>query len=184
MRERAPATYQDLLDAPPNKVAELIRGTLIMSPRPAFPAVGAASGLMGVLHAPFGRGRGGPGGWIILVEPEIHFGRDVLVPDLAGWKRDRMPEMPTSVFTEIAPNWACEVLSPSTAAVDRSEKLPIFAAHGVSHVWLIDPLAKTLEVLRLDGATYRAVITHAGEAKVRAEPFDAIELALGELWAR
>jgi Uma2 family endonuclease len=121
---------------------------------------------------------------VILDEPEVHFGPHVLVPDLGGWRRARMPEMPDTAYTDLAPDWCCEVLSPSTEDVDRADKLPIYAAHGVAHVWLIDPGVRTLEILRLDGPTYRAIATHRGDARVQAEPFDAIELALSALWAR
>lgn len=121
---------------------------------------------------------------MILHEPELHFGEDVLVPDLAGWRRERMPEMPATAFTTLAPDWLCEVPSPSTARVDRGEKMPIYAREGVLHLWLVDPLAQTLEIFRLDGATYRLLSTVSGEASVRAEPFDAIALELAVLWAR
>ncbi|MBI5482392.1 MAG: Uma2 family endonuclease [Deltaproteobacteria bacterium] len=181
---RKQATYEDVLNAPPNRVAELIHGVLHLHPRPAARHAGSSSSLGGLLSGPFRFGRGGPGGWIILDEPELHLGRHVLVPDLAGWRRERMPELPDAPFLEVPPNWACEVLSPSTAALDRGEKMPLYAAQGVTHVWLIDPVSETLEVYRLDGATYRAVATHVKDAVVHAEPFDAIELALADQWAR
>ncbi len=181
---RTIATYQDVLDTPASRVAEVINGALITSPRPAAKHASAATILGAELEPPFRRKKGGPGGWIILNEPELHVGADILVPDLAGWRRERMPELPDVAYFTIAPNWICEVLSPSTAAYDRTGKLPIYAAHGVAHAWLIDPDAMTLEVFRLDGATYRMVLTFSGNAGVRAEPFDAIELSLGELWQR
>ena len=111
----------------------------------------AASSLSGELYAPFHRGRGGPGGWIILNEPELHLHGDVLVPDIGGWRRERMPTLPTASAFELAPDWVCEVLSPSTASTDRAVKMPIYAREKVGHVWLVDPLLQTLEVLRLDG---------------------------------
>ncbi len=181
---RPRATYQDVLDAPPHQVAELIDGTLHTHPRPALPHAQAASVLGEELGPPFKRGRGGPGGWILLYEPEVHLGEDVLVPDLAGWRRETLPELPDAPYLSIAPDWLAEVLSLSTRGYDRAVKLPIYAAQKVSHVWLVDPEARTLEVLRLDGETYRLVETHAGEAPVRAEPFDAIVLDLGALWQR
>lgn len=140
--------------------------------------------LGGELDGPFDRGRGGPGGWLILDEPELHFGDDVLVPDIAGWRRDRMPEMPHASFFTLAPDWVCEALSPSTTKLDRIEKPPVYAHERVGHVWLVDPIVKTLEIYRLDGETYRLAQTHAEDAKVRAEPFDAIEIELGALWER
>jgi hypothetical protein len=182
---RKRATYQDVLDAPAHKVAEVIGGVLRLHPRPASPHALAHSGLGGHLVPAFSWGRGGPGGWIILDEPELHLGPvpDILVPDVAGWRKERLPVMPRVAFFTLAPDWACEVLSPSTADVDRAEKVPIYARERVAQVWLLDPLLHTLEVLRLDGPTYRLVATWRGDANVRAEPFDAIELELGLLWA-
>jgi len=177
-------TYEDVVNAPDGMVAELIDGELHLQPRPAKPHAAAATALGEELGPPFKRGRGGPGGWIILYEPEIHFGANVLVPDLAGWRRERMPVMTTEeAYFTLAPDWACEVLSPSTLVKDRARKLPIYAAHGVAHVWLIDPVQRLLEVLRLEGGRYSIASTHAGAERVRAEPFDAIELDLAVLWA-
>lgn len=182
MGERRIATYDDVLAAPDHVVAELVGGVLHTSPRPRLVHAGVASVLGEELGPPFRRGRGGPGGWLILDEPELHLGADILVPDLAGWRRERMPELPDQAFVSLAPDWACEVLSPSTAVFDRRDKLPVYAREAVTHVWLIDPAARLLEVLRLDGATYRIVAAFAGDESVRAEPFDAIEPALAALW--
>jgi Uma2 family endonuclease len=170
------------LTAPPNKVAELVEGVLHTHPRPAARQTNAASVLGEELGPPFRRGRGGPGGWVILDEPELHLGADVVVPDLAGWRRASMPEIPDVPFFTQAPDWACEVLSPSTQAFDRADKLPLYARARVGHAWLVDPIAKTLEVLRLDGDTYRVIDTWREAAAVRAEPFDAIVLDLALLW--
>jgi Uma2 family endonuclease len=180
------ATYADLERLPPHKVGEILGGVLIVSPRPAFPHAAAASALGEELGPPFKRGRGGPGGWILLDEPELHLGAgpDVVVPDLAGWRRERMPEMPNAPFATLAPDWICEVLSPSTEAVDRGDKLPIYAREGVRHAWLVDPILRTLEVLRLDAGGWRIVGTSRDHARIRAEPFDAVELDLAVLWAR
>ena len=181
---KRPATYADLEALPSTQVGEILAGVLYASPRPAIPHAAAASALGEELGPPFKRGRGGPGGWVILDEPELHHGDDVLVPDLAGWRRERMPELPSSSFIALAPDWVCEVLSTSTARIDRGEKMPIYARELVPHVWLVDPLAQTLEIFHLDGDTYRVVKTVSGDAKIRAEPFGAIELELGVLWAR
>lgn len=181
---RTPATYADIEALPPNVVGEIIAGTLYASPRPASPHAVASSALGEELGPPFKRGRGGPGGWVILDEPELHFGGDVLVPDLGGWRRERMPEVLDVAAFTLAPDWACEVLSPSTAAIDRGEKMPVYARERVGHLWLVDPLLRTLEVFRLDGDGYRVVATWHDEAKVRAEPFEAFELDLAVLWAR
>jgi Uma2 family endonuclease len=165
-------------------VGEIIDGELYAQPRPALRYSRAASALGEELGPPFNRARGGPGGWIILDEPEIHFGADVLVPDLGGWRRERMPELPDVAWVEVAPNWVCEVLSPKTGLLDRRRKLPIYARERVDHVWLIDPAIESLEVLRLDGESYRLVRTYGQNELVRGEPFDAIELDLAALWMR
>jgi Uma2 family endonuclease len=180
------AGYRDVLGAPPHQVAEVIEGVLYTHPRPATAHAQAASVLAEELGPPFKRGRGGPGGWIILFEPELHLGAepDILVPDLAGWRRETMPELPEAAYLSVAPDWIAEILSPSTRRVDRAHKLPVYQREQVRHVWFIDPDALLLEVLRLDRESYRLVASHAGQAQVRAEPFDAIELDLGALWAR
>ncbi|WP_437298640.1 Uma2 family endonuclease [Sorangium sp. So ce426] len=186
------ATYADLEAVPPNKVAELIRGVLHVMPRPAPRHANAASSLGADLHGAFQRGRGGPGGWWILDEPELHFPDphapgeiDALVPDIAGWRRERMPELPETAYFALAPDWICEVLSASTEGVDRDEKMPIYAREGVRHAWLVDPIQRTLEVyvLGADGRWGTAVV-HREAARVRVEPFDAVELDLSVLWAR
>ena len=179
---RKPATYADLEALPANTVGELIAGELYVSPRPAGPHTVTASVLGMELGGPFHLGRGGPGGWSLLDEPELHLGEDVLVPDLAGWRRERMPEPPRTAAFTLAPDWVCEVLSPSTAALDRSAKLGVYAREEVRHVWLVDPELRTLEVLRLEGGRYFLLGTHTGTAGVRAEPFEAWELALALLW--
>jgi Uma2 family endonuclease len=181
---KKPAEYEDLLALPPHVVGQIVDGELVVHPRPASPHAAATSALGEELGPPFKRGRGGPGGWVILDEPEVHLGRDVVVPDLAGWRRERMPEMPLAPHFDLAPDWVAEALSPSTQAFDRGPKLRLYARERVGHVWFIDAASQTLEVLRLDGATYRIVAVHEGDARVRAEPFDAIELELGVLWAR
>ena len=179
-----PATHADLEALPANMLGEIVRGVLYASPRPASPHAAAASAVGEELGPPFKRGKGGPGGGVNLYEPELHLVEDVLVPDLGGWRRARMPEMPHVAAFTLPPDWVCEVLSPSTAKLDRGEKLPVYARAGVDHVWLVDPIEQYLEILRLDGETYRIIATHFTDAKVRAEPFDAIELDLSVLWAR
>ena len=181
-RTRRPATYADLARVPDHLVAEILDGELYASPRPAPRHADASSGLGGALRGPFDRGRGGPGGWRILFEPELHLSADVIVPDLAGWKRERLPVLPDETYFSLAPDWACEVLSPSTIATDRVKKLSIYAREGVPHVWLIDPLARTLEVLQLDGRKWTLIATWSGLEVVRVQPFDAIELDLSLLW--
>ena len=176
------ALYNDLLALPEHVVGEIIDGDLIVSPRPAPRHASAASMIVGVLSLPFRRGIGGPGGWLILMEPELHLRRDVLVPDVAGWRLERMPTMPDKAFFAVAPDWVCEVLSPSTAALDRSRKLRIYARAEVGHVWLVDATLRTLEVMRRDGTGWHLVDVYEGAVRVRAEPFEALEIDLSLLW--
>jgi Uma2 family endonuclease len=176
------ATYADLYDVPDHFVAEMFDGDLYASPRPAVPHARAASVLGVKLGGPFDLGENGPGGWLILYEPELHFGNDVLVPDLAGWRRERMPEASDDAYITLAPDWICEVLSPSTEALDRGKKLRVYAREGVAHAWLVDPLRQTLEVLALESGSWSRLASHEGRVSVRAVPFDAIDLALGALW--
>jgi Uma2 family endonuclease len=181
-RSQRPATYEDLLNVPDHLVAEILDGELHVSPRPAPRHADASSGLGGALRNPFDRGRGGPGGWRILDEPELHLTADVLVPDLAGWRRERLPTLPEEAYFSLAPDWVCEVLSPSTASMDRVKKLAIYARELVRHTWLVDPLARTIEILRLENGRWTIVATFADHDVIRAEPFDALELDLSLLW--
>jgi Uma2 family endonuclease len=181
---RKRATYEDVLSAPEPMIAEVVDGVLWTQPRPASPHTRAASTLGGELGPPFDHGKGGPGGWFILDEPELHLGvePDILVPDLAGWRRETMPAVPDAPFFTLRPDWVCEVLSPATHRLDRREKMPVYRREGVSHVWLVDPVERTLEVFMLDGATYRLLATYADAEQVRVPPFDAIVLDLSVLW--
>ena len=178
-----PATYEDLVALPDTFVAEIINDELHASPRPASRHGRAGTILGGRLTPAYDEGRGGPGGWWIQYEPELHLGRDVLVPDWAGWRRSRMPTWPDAAFFTLAPDWICEILSPSTASLDRGKKLAIYAREHVAHVWLVDPVACTLEVLRPENGGWTTLATHEGAVVVRAEPFADIELDLGALWA-
>lgn len=182
--QRRKATYADLEAVPPHLVAELVDGELYTSPRPASPHARAAGKLYSKLDGPFDQGVGGPGGWLLLYEPELHLGEDVLVPDIAGWRRERMPVMPTVVGFTLAPDWICEVLSPSTAALDRNKKMKVYAREGVRHLWLVDPLRHALEVYGLDDSRWKTLGTHTGQAQVHVEPFTPLRLELGLLWQR
>jgi Uma2 family endonuclease len=176
------ATYEDLRKVPDIMVAEIVDGELHASPRPALPHTSAASALGALLGWPFHFGRGGPGGWIILFEPELHFGRNVLVPDLAGWRRTRLAQVPDAPFLTLAPDWVCEVSSPSTAMLDRAKKLQIYARAKVGCAWIIDPSARLLEVLQLESGRWVIAAAYAGAKVVRAEPFSDVPLDLGLLW--
>ncbi|WP_164007185.1 Uma2 family endonuclease [Pyxidicoccus trucidator] len=179
---KRPATYADIEALPENMVGQIIDGELIAMPRPASPHAVAYSVLGGLLLTAFQVGQGGPGGWWIVDEPELHFGQDVLVPDIAGWRRERMPQMRRVPYFTLAPDWVCEVLSPSTATLDRKRKREIYAREGVEYVWLVDPASRTLEVFRKQGEQWLPRGTYSGEARVRAEPFEDLELHLGALW--
>jgi Uma2 family endonuclease len=177
-----PATFKDLESVPEGKNGEIIDGTLYVSPRPAPVHVIASSALGSELGGPFQVGRGGPGGWWILDEPVLLLGDDAMIPELAGWRRERMPSPPKVAAFTLAPDWVCEVLSPSTSRLDLVKKLPRYARNGVQHAWIINPLEQTLQVYRRAGSLWTRVSSFVGDDKVRAEPFDAIELDLTNLW--
>ena len=176
------ATYQDVLDAPPNQVAEIVHGALHTHPRPAPRHAWASSGLGANIAPPFGYGRGGPGGWWIIDEPELHLGEDILVPDLAGWRRERMPDPPETAYFTIAPDWVCEVLSPSTRALDLGTKRAAYAREGIQYLWLVDPDVCTLEAFQLRDGRWVLLDTLIGDAPVSLPPFEAIRFSLGDLW--
>ena len=175
---------------PPEMVAEILDGELHVSPRPARPHANVASNLGGLLLAPFKFGRGGPGGWVILDEPELHLGPrpDKVVPDLAGWRRERLPDAvggdDAPAHYDLAPDWVCEVLSARTRNRDKGQKMRIYAREGVRHVWHVDPLARTLDIFRLVEGQWLVAQSFTGDEKVCAEPFEAIELELALVWSR
>lgn len=174
-----PATYEDLLALPENVVGQIIDGELIALHRPALRHARIATTLCGQLDGPFDRGKGGPGGWLFLIEPELHFGADVVVPDLAAWRRERLAEVPDAPWLELAPDWVCEVLSPSTASLDRVKKLCVYARERVAWYWIVDPAARTCEVFRLgDSGSYIVGAAYDGAGPLRARPFDAIEIEI------
>lgn len=177
------ATYEDLFDLPEHIVGEIIHGQLITHPRPAPRHIVASSAIGDELVGPFQKGRGGPGGWWILDEPELHLGLDILVPDLAGWRRERLPTMPDTAFFTLPPDWVCEVLSPDTARIDRADKMPIYATQGVPFLWLIDPISRTLEVFVLREGRWSLEHVYQQDDEVRAVPFEAVALSLEVLWA-
>ena len=176
------ATYQDVLDAPAHLVAEIVNGTLHTHPRPAVPHALASSALGGDLLNPFQFGRGGPGGWWILFEPELHLGEEILVPDLAGWRRERLAELIDTAYLTLAPDWVCEVLSASTRRLDLHEKRPTYAREGVGYLWLVDPMDRTLEAFELRDGQWVLIATAKDDEPVSVRPFDAITINLGDLW--
>ncbi|MFP2931467.1 Uma2 family endonuclease [Pyxidicoccus sp. 3LG] len=179
---KRPATYADLEALPEHVVGQIVDGELIVMPRPASPHTMAHSVLFGDVHNAFHRGRGGPGGWWILTEPGLALGQNVLVPDLAGWRRERMPRLARVSYHTLVPDWVCEVLSPSTASLDRGRKKELYAQAGVGHLWLVDPDARTLEVFNRQGDTWVRRASYSGEVHVQAEPFATFVLELGALW--
>lgn len=177
------AVYEDLFGIPENMTGEILNGVLIVTPRPSRKHTVAASRLGGEIIPTHDFGRvGGPGGWVIIVEPEISLGENILVPDLAGWRKERFPVEEPHNWISVAPDWVCEILSPATARMDRTEKMPLYAKHLVSHAWLIDPILKTLEVFRFEPGRWVVLGVYAESAKLHAEPFSEIELDLGLLW--
>lgn len=181
------ATYQDVLDAPEHLIAEVLNGELHLRPRPVIAHQGASSELGADLVTTVGR-RGPPDGWVILDEPELHLGPandvDILVPDLAGWRKTRLPSRPATAFISLAPDWICEVLSPGTEVRDRTLKLQIYAREGVSHLWFVSVETRHIEVYRLDHETrlWTLLGTAHGDARVRFAPFEEVELELSRLW--
>lgn len=189
MREaRRRGSYADILALPPNRVGELVAGEMHVSPRPSPRHANATSGLFGAIgghHGPGGSGGasgGGVGGWRILVEPELHLGADVLVPDLAAWRWARMPELPDGAAIDLVPDWVAEVLSPSTAAWDRIRKMEVYRRQGVAWAWLVDPVLQTVEVYELSSGMWMSLGTHGGEDEPRLPPFDEAPLRLGRWW--
>jgi Uma2 family endonuclease len=180
---KRPATYEDLLKVPDHLVAEIVEGELFTSPRPGLPHSRAASILNGRLITRFDDSDpDGPGGWWFLFEPELHLDADILVPDIAAWRRERVSVLPRTPAFDVVPDWICEVVSPSTGRLDRIRKLPAYARFGVGHAWLVDPEQESLEVFRLMDGRWTLVSVHEGDDVVRAEPFEAIELPLSLLW--
>lgn len=177
-----PATYADLEAVPPHLVAEILFGALVTHPRPA-PGHGATAGSLNIeIGGPFQKGRGGPGGWVFIPEPELHLGPHVVVPDLAGWRTDRLPYIPKTAYIEISPDWVCEVLSPSTENIDRGPKRRVYSSYQISHMWLLDPVARRLEAYELHGGQWLLNETFDGDDSVAAPPFAAVPFPLKALW--
>ena len=179
---RRRATYQDVLDTPAHQVAEIVDGTLHTHPRPAMPHARASSVLGRKIGAPYDDEVDGPGGWWIIDEPELHLSEDILVPDLAGWRRERMPEYPETAYVTLAPDWVCEVLSASTRRLDLQGKRPVYAREEVRHLWLVDPTDRTLEAFELRKGEWVLIAAAKDHDSISIRPFDAITFSLGDLW--
>ena len=182
LKQNRRADYKDVLNAPAHMVAEVIDGALHTQPRPAPRHAWASSGLGARINPPFNYGDGGPGGWWTVDEPELHLSEDILVPDLAGWRRERMPEYPDTAWFDIPPDWICEVLSPGTRKIDLYEKRPIYAREGVPHLWLVDPIARGLEAFELRDGQWLLIASLKDHDPVSVPPFDAITFSLSDLW--
>lgn len=184
MNSPATPTYDDIIALPENLVGELLNGELYTHPRPAPRHARASSALGGLLWNTFDHSTGSAGGWWIIDEPELHLGPDVIVPDIAGWRHERLPELPEAAWFELAPDWVCEILSPATAAVDRSVKMPLYAREGITHLWLVDPDARTLEAYQLqEGGQWWLLGTLKDNETVTQPPFEGLSFLLGDLWA-
>jgi hypothetical protein len=172
------AIYDDVIAAPRNLVAEIVEGRLYGTHRAPLRLSLVASAVGRVLDSSE-RDR-----WWILPKAEIHLGDNVLVPDLSGWRRERLPEIPDAPWMSIVPDWTCEVmLSPSAERLDRVVKMPFYAHEGVACVWLVKPLTRTLEVYWRDGSSWSLIDVRSGDGIIRVEPFDELEWDLGRLWA-
>jgi Uma2 family endonuclease len=180
--KQRPATYADIEALPPGVKGEIVAGVLHTQPQPAPRHNRAAGELALELGSPFGRGRGGPGGLVFLPEPELHLAGDVVVPDIAGWKRERLPALPKTTGIRTAPDWLCEILSPSTQRFDRTDKLTLYAQHGVNHCWNVDPQALTLEVFERQDRKWLLAATFKDDDMVAAPPFAVHAFSLGVLW--
>lgn len=177
------AVYEDLYSIPDAMIGQIINNELLALPRPSSHHSHISFVLSGEIAGPFRFGRnGGMGGWIILYEPEIRLGDHTLVPDIAGWKKERLPKPPKENWISVPPDWVCEILSPGTERIDRKKKMPIYAEFGILHLWLIDPAEKTFESYRLESGKWLLLAVYGDDDKVRAEPFDAIEIDLSNLW--
>jgi Uma2 family endonuclease len=175
------ATYADLEAVPPHLVAEILHGALYTHPRPAPKHASAQSALSAKLGNPFQFGVGGPGGWIFMIEPELHLGPHVVVPDVAGWRAERLSAPLETAWVDIAPDWLCEILSPSTETIDRGHKLPIYATYGVPHCWLLNPTTQLLEAYELRDGKWLLLATFAETSDVNAAPFSAAPFPLAAL---
>ena len=176
------ATYADLVAVPPHLVAEIVFGNLVTHPRPSGFHGASALSLGEELVGPFQKGRGGPGGWIFMVEPELHMGPHVVVPDLAAWRNQRLPHHPATPYIVTPPDWVCELHSLSSDHMDRGPKRRIYATYSVPHMWLIDPVGRRLESYELREGQWLLHETYDGDVAVDAPPFAAVPFQLSALW--
>jgi Putative restriction endonuclease len=180
--EKIPATYADIEALPPHMVGEILFGSLVAHPRPARRHVMTSNSIGAIITPPFQFGNGGPGGWIIADEPELHLGPHVVVPDLAGWRAGRLVGNEDGAWFDEVPDWICEVLSPSTEKYDRSDKQRIYATYGVGHIWHVSPTARLLEVYERREKAWLQTHVFKDQDQVSAAPFESLSFNLGLLW--
>ncbi|MEJ7730414.1 MAG: Uma2 family endonuclease [Polyangiaceae bacterium] len=179
------ATYADLLTLSEDVKAEVVRGSIVTLPAPLPRHAKAQGTVRSLIGGPYDDddGRGGPGGWWILLEVDIRLSpHDIVRPDLAGWRRERLPEPWDTRPIEVVPDWICEVISPSNAAHDRVTKRHLYAEHGVPFYWLVDPGSRTLEALRLVDGIWVDAGTFDDAAVARVPPFESVALEVGRLF--
>ncbi len=177
--------YTQLERLPESLTGEILNGQLYAHPRPSGKHVAVATNIGIDIGGPYQRGRGGPGGWRILIEPEVHLALDqeVVVPDVAGWRLARLPSVPENHKFTVVPDWVCEILSPSTESVDKSIKMPLYARYGVQYLWLVHPIEMTLHAYKLSGTEWALQGIFRETDTVRLEPFNDIEIRIDALMA-
>jgi Uma2 family endonuclease len=179
-----PATRADLEALPEGVKGEIIDGELYVQPRPRPAHARAETTIVSDIQGPYDLGRGGPGGWWILAEPGIELPESPeFSPDVAGWRRDRLPALPTDTPIRIAPDWICEILSPNTRAYDFMKKRPFYARIGVGWLWYVDVEARTVTVSRLADGAWLEVAVHGEDDRVRLQPFAEVEIDLSLWWS-
>jgi Uma2 family endonuclease len=176
-------TSKEVLLEPEERRLEVIDGVAEEKAAPGFNHALVVNQLGGIVGQAFGRkGRGGPGGWWITNDPDIELSSlDLVRPDVAGWRRERMPERPVVRPVTVAPDWICEILSPSNRKRDLVDKHNLYHRHGVSHYWQVDPEAQTLTVLGHEPDGYKVLLVASGLQPVRAAPFEQLEFSVAEL---
>lgn len=182
-RLQTPDLYNQLTELPENLTGEILNGQLYTNPRPSGKHVSVATNLSIDIGSPYQRGKGGPGGWRILVEPEVHFVLDteVVVPDVAGWRKERLPEVPESHKFMVVPDWVCEIYSPSSENIDRKIKMPLYARFGVSYLWMVHPIQQTLEAFKLHNGNWQLQGAFENKDEICVEPFESISIKMHEL---
>jgi len=178
-----PATLADIDALPPHLKGEVIDGELYVQPRPRAVHANVEGAILEDVRGPYQRGRGGPGGWWLLPEPGIELpGSPEFSPDVAGWRRERLPTLPSDTAITVVPDWICEVLSPRTRGFDLVTKRRFYARIGVGWLWYVDVEARSVSVCRLEAGTWRELAVHGDDERARLEPFETVEIDLASWW--